>query len=214
MKFLTSLFLALALMVNLVLSQPAFAEPKYTKNPDYIEITQSLKELSLVAEDETKNQGTVSEAVQQQIDYLQFQKYALKSGTNWGQCTNNTGKTIAVYGSPKKQEEEDIATLYFLGDGQTTKAKWDCDGIYLPQDLKGTNLGLAQQSEPLQGPIAIKILDGTQLGITTNPETGTLEFNSPLAKVIQANDPNWFIPNISQNLIDNQLPNAPTAKKS
>ncbi|WRH67662.1 MAG: hypothetical protein RSE13_04720 [Planktothrix sp. GU0601_MAG3] len=214
MKFLTSLLIAVVLILNLVLSQSAFAEPKYAKNPDYIEVTQELKELSLVAENEVKTQGAISETVQQKIDQLQFQQYALQSGTNWGQCTNNTGKTIAVYGSPKKEDDDHIATLYFLGDGQTTKAKWDCDGIYLPQDVKGTNLGFTEQSEPLQGPIAIKIMDGTQLGITTNLETGTLEFNSPLAKVVQTSDVNWFIPNISQSIIDNQLPNAPTAKKA
>ncbi|CAD5967669.1 hypothetical protein PCC9214_03601 [Planktothrix tepida] len=214
MKFLTSLLIALVLMLNLVFSQPASAEPKYTKNPDYIEVTQALKQLSLVAEDEKQTQGAISKPVQQQLDYLQFQQYALKSATHWGQCTNKTGKTIAVYGSPQKEDQEDQATLYFLGDNQTTPKKWDCDGFYLPQDIKGTNLALSEQSEPLQGPIAVKILDGTQLEITTNPDTGTLEFNSPLAKVVQANDTHWFIPNISQSIIDSQIPNTLSTKKS
>ncbi|MBE9141960.1 hypothetical protein [Planktothrix mougeotii] len=214
MKFLTSLLIALVLMLNFLLSEPASAEPKYMKNPDYIEVTQALKQLSLVAEDEKQTQGAISDAVQQQLDYLQFQQYALKSGTNWGQCTNKTGKTIAVYGSPRKEDQDEQATLYFLGDNQTTPKKWDCDGFYLPQDLKGRNLGLSEQSDPLQGPIAIKILDGTQLEITTNSESGNLEFNSPLAKVVQGNNINWFIPNISQSIIDSQIPNALSTKKS
>lgn len=214
MKALTSVLVAVVLMINLVWVQPASAEAKYTKNPDYLEVTQALKQASLIAEDEKKTQGTISETVQQQIDYLQFQQYALKSGINWGQCTNNTGKTIAVYGSSQKEDIEDQATLYFLGDGQTTRQKWDCDGFYVPQDLKAINLGLAEQSEPLQGPIAVKILDGTQLTIQANSETGNLEFNSPLAKVVQESQVHWFIPNISQSIIDNQLPNTPTVKKA
>ncbi len=62
----------------------------------------------------------------------------------------------------------------------------------------------------MTGGVALKIVDGTQLVVTTNPETAAVEFNVPTAKVFKPGEVNWFIPNVSQAYINTQVPNTPT----
>jgi hypothetical protein len=102
--------------------------------------------------------------------------------------------------------------LYFLANGQTTKKKWDCNGVYLPSGVKTAAINAEGQVQELDAPVAIKIFDGTQLVITTNPDNDAIDFSVPPAKVLKAGDANWFIPNVTQALIDTRVPNAPTAK--
>lgn len=202
MKFLKSFLAVLLLFVSLGFSQPAFADrPNFANNPDYIEITQALTNLKATI---TEAGADISAETQKQIDGLEFQKYALESGINWGQCRNETGETLAVYGSKRKKEGKPYQTaLYFLGNGQVTDREWDCDGIYLPNDAKTEGLG------DLGGAAALKIVDGTQLVAKTNPETGVLELSTPPFQVLKAGEGNWFIPNVSQADLDTRLPNAP-----
>lgn len=210
------MLIALVLILNLFFAQqPAHADrPKVNKNPDYIEVNNTLKNLTQVQQQEMQTQGAVSEATQGQIEQLELQKYAIESGMNWGQCSNETGKTLAIYGGQPKDEEEDDDEvglyenqLYFLATGQTTEDEWDCDGFYLPKNITATN---NLQTEELAGPIAVKILDGTQLVIKTNPDTGVVEFDAPLTKSFHSGEVNWFIPNLSQSIIDTRVANAPT----
>jgi hypothetical protein len=65
-----------------------------------------------------------------------------------------------------------------------------------------------KQVQELKQPIALKIVDGTQLVATTNPQ-GVIEFNVPPAKIWQAGEANWSIPNLTQADIDLKVPNAP-----
>jgi hypothetical protein len=217
MKLFKSLLIVLLILVNLILAPPALADkPKYLKNPDYIEVSKALDEL-LVAKDATvKTGGSVSEEIQQKIDELEFQKYALETGVNWGQCRNQTGKTLAVYGPipnfDDDDDEEDYAYdtgLYFLAPGQATKNKWDCEGVYLSSGATTTITSPDGKTQDLTGPAAIKIADGTQLTVLTNLNTGAVEFNLPPTKVFKANELNWFIPNVAQAFIDARVPNAP-----
>jgi hypothetical protein len=118
------------------------------------------------AQSQTENYNP--EEIQQKIDELEFQKYALETGVNWGQCRNETGKTIAVYGpKPDLDDDDDDVEyqyengLYFLANGQTTKKKWDCNGVYLSSGVKTAAINAEGQVQELDAPVAIKILDGT-----------------------------------------------------
>ncbi len=218
MKILKSLLIVLIIVANLALAQPSFADrPKFSKNPDYIEVTKALNELSQTKDAQTQVEGLTREEIQKRIDELTLQKYALEAGNTWGQCRNETSKTLGVYGKNPKADDDDEKSsydneLYFLAPGQTTQNKWDCDGIYLPNDVNVANFSSSPngQGQELTGPGAIKILDGTQLVIKTNPDTAAIELNVPTVKVLNSNAANWFIPNISQALIDTRVPNAPS----
>jgi hypothetical protein len=115
----------------------------------------------------------------------------------------HSGKTLGVYLSSKKSP----STLYYLGD-ETTDDDYDCNGIYLPA---GTNVTFSPlvAAQELTEPLALKIVDGTQFIITSNPETGAIEFNIPPAQTFKAGDANWSIPMLTQADIDGQKPNAP-----
>ncbi|AFZ27550.1 hypothetical protein Cylst_5541 [Cylindrospermum stagnale PCC 7417] len=217
MKIWKSLLIVSMILVNFAFAQPSLAErPKFTSNPDYIEVTQALNELKQSTAAQLETEGSIPPETQKKIDELAFQQYALESGTYWGQCRNETGKTLAVYGKRSKNEDNKNNVydngLYFLADGQTTKRKWDCDGFYLPNDAKIIGLSPDGQAQEFLGPVAVKIADGSQLVIKTNPETAVIEINVPNAQVVKTDAVNWFIPNVSQALIDTRLPNAPSKK--
>ncbi len=223
MKLWKSLLIALIILVNLVFAQPSFADkPKFTKNPDYIEVTKALKSLKTAQNAQTEGENASPEQIQQKIDELEFQKYALETGVRWGQCANETDKTLAVYGPQPDEDEvgEDYpydTVLYFLAPGQVTQEKWDCNGVYLPNDAKLTATSSDQQGEELAGPGAIKIVDGTQLVARTNPNTAAVELNIPATQVFKAGEVNWFIPNVTSATIDTRVANAPSvtiAKKT
>lgn len=221
MKLFKTLLVVLLVLVNLAFAQPSLADkPKFLKNPDYIEVTKNLNELKKAKQTQAQTEGSTPEEIQQKIDQLEFQKYALETGIAWGKCINQTGKTLGVYGpTPDFDDDDDdddddsyANALYFLANGQATKDKWDCDGVYLPNDARTTVFNADGNSEEASGPIAIKIADGSQLVVTTNPITGAVEFNVPPTKVVKAGEGKWFIPNVAQILIDNRVPNAPGVK--
>lgn len=208
MKRFSLIVFALAVFLfNLVLAQPSWADPpSFSKNPDYIEITETLN--TLLTTKGNPPEGTNLEEIQKQIGDLEFQKYALETGMNWGQCRNETGKTIAIYGKRSKKSDSTYSNaLYFLNHGQTTQYQWDCDGIYVPNDVKISGIDADLSA------LALKIVDGTQLVVTTNPETGELSLNVPPSKVLKTGEINWFIPDVSQSVIEARIPNAPTREE-
>jgi hypothetical protein len=186
----------LIVVVNLAIAQPSFADrPKISKNPEYVELTQAIDSLQA----EEKSQGDSPE-LQQQIDELQIQKAAMESGITWGQCRNETGKTLAVYGLPGKGSKSSFDNeLYFLANGESTPEGWDCNGIYLPNGIKIAGTSASQS-------LAYKIPNGTQLVATTDLDTDELALNVPPAKVFKAGDVNWTIPNLSQEFIESRIP--------
>ena len=149
MNLFKSLLIVLIFLVNLVCAQPSFADqPKFTKNPDYIEVTKALSAFQNTKNSKVQIENYTPAEVQRKIDELEFQKYTLEAGLNWGQCQNETRKTLAIYGP--KLDSDDYSyenALYFLGDGQTTKKNWDCDGVYLPSDVKATTISPYRQSQ-------------------------------------------------------------------
>ncbi len=219
MKFFKSFLITLVILASFLVAQPSFADkPKFLKNPDYIEVTKALESLQATKQAQSQTENYNPEQIQQKIDELEFQKYALEMGTNWGQCRNETGKTIAVYGpAPDLDDDDDVEYqydngLYFLANGQTTKKKWDCNGVYLPSGVRTAATNAEGQVQQLDAPVALKILDGTQLVITTNSDNDAIDFSVAPAKVLKAGDANWFIPNVTQAVIETRVPNAPTAK--
>lgn len=207
MKLFKIALVALVLMVNLVVAQPSWAgKPNLTQGSDYTEVTQAIDNFLQIQDTPNQSQYTPEE-IQQQLGELKLQKYILETAQDWAQCSNKTGKTLAVYAhKPKQAQQENI--LYFLANGQMTDSDWDCDGVYLPSGSKVVGI-TAANTQKLVEPLAIKVVDGTQLVANANPETGAVKFNVAPAKVFKAGEVNWLIPNLSQADIDAQIPNAP-----
>jgi hypothetical protein len=206
MKFLKVALVAVMLWVNLLVLQPAQADPIAEKSPEYAEITQSLSSL-LNAVGNPEESGYTTEELQQKITNLQFQKYIMETTEDWGVCQNDTASTIGVYTHKPKKGRVAENTLFYLGAGQSTDDDWDCDGVYLPSGSKAalTSVGL---SEDLTEPIALKITDGTRLVISSSPEN-IISFNLPPAQVLKVDGSTWSIPDLTQADIDAAVPNAP-----
>jgi len=200
-KFFKVILVALVLFVNLAIAQPSWAGKDFTKGADYAEVTQELNQL-LSAQSDPSTAGFTPEQYQQRLAQLQQQKYVLETATKRAQCRNETGQTLAVYANkPKKSPTQ----LYFLGAGEITDDDWDCDGIYLPAGTQAT-LGPATQPLSLAEPVAIKVVDGTQLVATTSAATGGIQLNIAPAKVSKAGETTWALPSFSQADINAQVP--------
>jgi hypothetical protein len=216
MKSWKSILVLALLCLTLLFAESALADPpKYKKNPDFITLNQQLNQLQTAKATQTPLVGHTLEEINQKINDLEFQKFAFESGIDWGQCSNQTGKTLAIYGTEPNLEDDDYsngAALYFLGDGQTTKDRWNCKGIYLPADVQSVALGLNEQNVELTGGVVLKVLNGTKLVLRTNPDTSAIEFNPVGTQILKAGEVNWFIPNVSQSVIDAKVTNAPTKK--
>jgi hypothetical protein len=201
MRFLKFVLVALVLFVNLMIASPSWAGKDFTKGADYAEVTQALNNLLMVKE-APDQAGYTPEQYQQRLTELQSQKYIMETARKRAQCRNATNGTLAVYANkPKKLPSQ----LYYLAPGKISDDDWDCDGVYLPA---GTQVVLSSNAEPqtLTEPIAIKIVDGTQLTTTTNPLTGAIEFNVSPAKVFKASEGTWIIPTLSQADINATAP--------
>jgi hypothetical protein len=211
MKPFKLLLVALVIMVNLLFAQPSFADPpKYTKDPHYIEVTQTLNKLLEAKKSPELAEGTAPEKIDKQIAELKFEKYAIETGNNWSQCRNETGKTLAVYGPNRKKSASSYDnTIYFLADSQATEAKWNCEGIYLPSGVTVTGLTPDGQAKELTSAVALKMVDGTQLIAKTNPDTGAIQLSAVPANIFKAGDVNWFIPDVSPEFIAARVPNIP-----
>ncbi|MCL1471809.1 hypothetical protein [Argonema antarcticum] len=193
MKFFRVVLVALVLLLNLAIAQPSWASKDFTKGADYAEVTQALNQL-LQAKDAPDQAGYTPEQYQQRLAELQSQKYIIETASKRAQCRNQTGQTLAVYANKAGKSP---TQLYFLGAGKVTDDDWDCDGIFLPAGTQAT-LGPTAQAQELAEPIAIKVVDGTQLIAKTNAATGGIELNVPPANVFKAGETIWSIPTLSQ----------------
>ncbi|BDA72769.1 hypothetical protein CAL7716_069350 [Calothrix sp. PCC 7716] len=208
MKLFNYLLLILVIVVNFFFAQPSFADaPKITKTPEYKELSKKLDtlqdQLEAVKSGETLSENFTVDDLTKRVDELSFQKYALEKGINWGQCRNQTGETIAVYGPlPEESKSEYDNALYFLGSGEVTGTGWDCQGIFVPKGTKVTSLNT-------DGAVAIKNSKGTQLIAKTNPDNNAIELNIKPDKVFKAGDINWYIPNVSSQNIASRVPDVP-----
>ncbi len=214
MKSFKYILMMAVLLASLVFAQPSLADrPEYTENPDYITLIQELNNLQTAKERQAKLEGYTPEQITQKINELELQKYAFESGIDWGQCSNQTGKTLAIYGPEPDIDDDEYsegAEIYFLGNGQTTKDRWNCKGVYLPNDVTAIALGIDEQGQELQGGFVIKVPNGTNLVLKTNPDTGVIEFNQAGTQILKSGEVNWFIPNVSQDIVDALVTNAPT----
>jgi hypothetical protein len=201
MKFLKTLLLISVLLLNVLVVRPAWADAgKFITTPEYTEVTQAIADLT----NPEKTTDLSAEAIQQKLADLRFQKYILETAESRSTCTNQTGKTLGIYAKTKKSTA--APTLYYLADGETTDDDVECVGIYLPGTSKITS-GTAIQE--LTDAVAIKVVPGTQLITSANPDTGVVELNVPASGAFKATEINWEIPASTQIEIDAQTPNAP-----
>ncbi|MBW4694921.1 MAG: hypothetical protein KME27_24490 [Lyngbya sp. HA4199-MV5] len=207
MQRLKVLLIVLMVLVHLAIAQPANADRgKFMTSPDYTTVTQAIDAL-LKAKDHPEESNLTTEELQQKMATLQFQKYVLETADARSQCANQTGKTIAVYVSPKKSTQP--PTLYYLGDGQVTDDDFDCKGAYLPSGTKLASSLFDTQGQELAEPLALRVVDGTQLILTSNPDTGVIGLNAPIAQTFKAGEGNWTMPTLTSAEIEAQAPNAP-----
>lgn len=100
MKIFKFVLVFLVMVANLVFVPPSWADapktPRYASNPDYIEVTEALDTLKAAKDAPDIAQNYTPEELKQKIAQLEFQKYTLETGKPWGQCRNETGKTLAV----------------------------------------------------------------------------------------------------------------------
>jgi hypothetical protein len=204
MKLWKTIFLGLLLCFNFAIASPSLAgKAKLQNNPDYIEITDNLNQLFEAKANKSLPEGLTASQADQQITQLQLEKYIMETGESTTECRNETGKSIAVYGSKTKKTDTNYDNaLYLLPDGQTTDEDWNCEGVYLPNDVKVAGLDLNSAA-------AVKVLNGTKLVVKTNPDTGVYELNLPPAKIFKAGEANWDIPDLAQASLDVQYPKAP-----
>ncbi|BAY18017.1 hypothetical protein NIES21_38600 [Anabaenopsis circularis NIES-21] len=216
MKRFKYFLLTVILFVSLVFAPPALADrPKVSKNPDYINLTKELDQFRSAKATQEQLEGYTPEQIDQKINELELQKYAFESGLDWGQCTNQTGKTIAIYGPEPNLDDDEYskgAALYFLADGATTQDRWNCKGIYLPADVNAVALNPDRPGQEFVGDVVLKVPNGTNLVLKTNADTGAIEFNQVGATILPASDVNWFIPKVSQTIVEAHVATAPTKK--
>ncbi len=207
MTLIKVLLIALVLVMNFAIAQPSWADRgKFVKSPDYAEVTQAIADL--LKTKDSPNQPATAE-IQQKLANLQFQKYILETAEESSQCANQTGKTLAVYAQPEKTPASQPPTLYYLGDGQVTDDDFECKGIYLPTETTVSFSPTNSPEQALTEPLAIRIVNGTQLIATTNPDTGVVELNVPPMQTFKTGEGNWSIPTLTQTEIDAQPVNAP-----
>lgn len=201
MRFLKTVLIVCVLLLNVLLVRPAWADAgKFIKTPEYTQVTQAIADFT--NPDQTTDLSP--EAIQQKLADLRFQKYILETAESRSTCSNQTGKTLAIYAKSKKSTLS--PTLYYLGAGETTDDDVECVGIFLPGASK---VAFGADQQELAEPIALKFVPGTQLIASANPDTGVVEFNTPVLDTFKANQIDWIIPTSTQADIDAQTPNAP-----
>lgn len=209
MKRLKVILVALVMLINFAVALPPFGfapsvladAPKLTTTPEYTEVTTAIADL-LNAKSDPNTSDLSPVEIERKLGELNLQKYILETASEWSQCRNETGKTIAVYAHKAKKTPQP-STLFYLASGQSTDDDWNCDGIYLPAGAK-----LAGQPE-LTEPVALQFVSGTQLVAKTNPD-GEIEFNLPPAKTLTASaDSALPIPNLTLASVEATAPNAP-----
>jgi hypothetical protein len=201
MKFLKIALVMVVLLINLTISQPTWADrPKVSKNADYLKVAQTIN--TLLKEQESS--GSTPE-LKQRIDELNLRKATIESGITWGQCRNETGNTLAIYGAAPEKSKSAHGSLYFLADGETTPDGWDCNGVYLPTGIKVAGIDATE-------PLVFRIMDGTRLVAKLDPDTEEIAFNIPVEDAEPEREA-ASLPNISQAFISSRIPSPLAAEE-
>ena len=108
----------------------------------------------------------------------------------WGQCTNETGEILLVYG-PKHPQDRSIFdnSPYVLPPGDTTPERWDCDGFFVPSDRTLKRRGRLQS-----GQLAVKFWNFRHFTVRCEAHTYACSWHNG---VLEPSQINWAIPNIS-----------------
>lgn len=175
MKKIKVWLVSLLCLAILLIASPALADRIAKRSPDYPVVVENLNALLSVQADPQQKEYTPEE-LKQIISDLQFQKYVLETSEDWGVCRNETGKNLAIYArNPKKAIP---STLFYIGNGEETDDNWDCEAVYIPNDVNVASLAL-----PAGQPSVVRIVDGTNLTISSNPDTGELLLDAPSALI-------------------------------
>lgn len=122
----------------------------------------------------------------------------VESGPTWGQCFNETGRKVGFYGLKVPDRNYDNF-LYSFASGSQTAQGWDCDGLWIPNDVKVVALAPSCAGQSWTGPAAYKISDFTELKVRSGP--GQIETNICPIEVYRPGNVNWWIPDQPWNWI-------------
>ena len=117
--------------------------------------------------------------------------FRILGSRGWGQCRNQTGEVLIVYG-PKHLAERSIfdTSPYVLEPGGTTPEGWDCDGFLLPSDRT-----LLRHFGGRTGPLAVKFWDYRRFVVrSVGPGVYRTSWDNG---VFQPSEINWAIPNFT-----------------
>lgn len=137
-----------------------------------------------------------------QLDYgdLMRPPFRILRERGWGQCTNQTGEYLVVYG-PKHHSDRSIfdTSPFVLPPGMTTPDRWDCDGFLLPSDRS-----LQRGRRRRRGPLAIKFWNFRRFRVEKiAPDIYRSSWHNGIFEPSQIN---WAIPNFSYQNIVGRLP--------
>jgi hypothetical protein len=130
--------------------------------------------------------------------------YQILRGRGWGQCTNETGDYLIVYG-PKHESERSVfdTSPYVLPPGTTTPDSWDCEGFLVPADRT-----LRQWRGSRRGPLAIKFWDYRKFWVKVDANTYRCPWHNGVYEPSQIN---WAIPNFAyRDILDRLRPSGRT----
>jgi len=199
MQRFKSVLMVCMLLLSVLFVRPAWADAgKFIETPEYAGVTQAIADLM----NPKKTTDLSSEAIQQKLADLRFQKYILETAEERSVCRNETEKTLGIY---TKSKSTALPALSFLGTGEATDDDIECVGIFLPAGSKiasGNSKGFAD-------PVVAKFVPGTQLVVTANPDTGVIDFNVPSSGFFKSGEIDWTIPTLTQEDVEVQTPNAP-----
>jgi hypothetical protein len=134
------------------------------------------------------------------LDYGEMLRPAFKIliSRGWGQCTNETGEPLLVYG-PKHLRDRSIFdnSPYVLPPGSTTPDRWDCDGVFVPSDRM-----LKRWRHSQAGPLAVKFWDYRRFTVRRSGDVYSARWHNG---VFEPSQVNWAIPNLSLAEIHQRL---------
>jgi len=125
--------------------------------------------------------------------------FRILRGRGWGQCMNQTGEYLIVYG-PKHENERSIfdTSPYVLPPDATTPDAWDCEGFMLPSDRT-----LRRWRNRRRGPLAVKFWNFRHFSVKSlDAKTYFCPWDNGVYEPSQIN---WAIPNFSYHDILDRL---------
>ncbi len=114
----------------------------------------------------------------------------LAQSVTFGRCINFTDGPLGVYGPKDVGDPTMPNKLYWLTQGRMTPRYWDCDGIFVPNDMKA----VTPDTPLFEGEVAVKYRNFSVVNAYQDGDTYVLP--SEAAVFQPGNAHNWTVPDI------------------